>query len=85
VSLPLFPSFSNPSSIPGAHPSRSRVSEPPLAITDVRIIFRNISDIAVLSDTLIAKLEKAIEEEGNGVGEVFLEVVSLSSPRPGSH
>ncbi|OJA17335.1 hypothetical protein AZE42_05918 [Rhizopogon vesiculosus] len=61
--------------------SRSPASEPPLSITDVRIIFRNISDLAALSDMLVAKLEKAIEdEEGKGVGEVFLEVVPLLAP-----
>lgn len=53
------------------------VSEPPLSVADTRIIFRNISELAVLSDMLVSKLEKAIEEGGKGVGEVFLEVVSL--------
>ncbi|KAG2067922.1 hypothetical protein BDR04DRAFT_1104346, partial [Suillus decipiens] len=52
------------------------VGEPPLSVTDTRIIFRNISELAVLSDMLVSKLEIAIEEGGKGVGEVFLEVVS---------
>ncbi|KAG0694440.1 hypothetical protein DFH29DRAFT_321356 [Suillus ampliporus] len=54
--------------------------EPPLSITDIRIIFRNISDLAVLSDMLVSKLEKVVEEGGKGVGEVFLEVVPLLAP-----
>jgi hypothetical protein len=54
------------------------VGEPPLSVADTRIIFRNISELAVLSDMLVSKLETAIEDGGKGVGEVFLEVVSLS-------
>ncbi|KAG2032623.1 hypothetical protein BDR03DRAFT_985590 [Suillus americanus] len=55
------------------------VGEPPLSVTDTRIIFRNISELAVLSDMLVSKLETAIEG-GKGVGEVFLEVVPLFAP-----
>ncbi|KAG1851458.1 hypothetical protein DFJ58DRAFT_661585 [Suillus subalutaceus] len=53
---------------------------PPLSVADTRIIFRNISELAVLSDMLVSKLETAIEEGGKGVGEVFLEVVPLFAP-----
>lgn len=56
------------------------VGEPPLSVTDTRIIFRNISELAVLSDMLVSKLEIAIEEGGKGVGEVFLEVIPLLAP-----
>lgn len=55
------------------------MGEPPLSVADTRIIFRNISELAVLSDMLVSKLEIAIEEGGKGVGEIFLEVVSLIS------
>ncbi|KAG2339561.1 hypothetical protein BDR05DRAFT_613284 [Suillus weaverae] len=55
------------------------VGEPPLSVADTRIIFRNISELAVLSDMLVSKLETAIEG-GKGVGEVFLEVVPLFAP-----
>ncbi|KAG1743775.1 hypothetical protein EDD22DRAFT_786389 [Suillus occidentalis] len=60
--------------------SRTVMGEPPLSIADTRIIFRNISELAVLSDMLVSKLETAIEEGGKGVGEVFLEVVPLFAP-----
>ncbi|KAG1812292.1 hypothetical protein EV424DRAFT_1327128 [Suillus variegatus] len=53
---------------------------PPLSVADTRIIFRNISELAVLSDMLVSKLEIAIEEGGKGVGEIFLEVVPLFAP-----
>ncbi|KAG1898955.1 uncharacterized protein F5891DRAFT_954615 [Suillus fuscotomentosus] len=56
------------------------VGEPPLSVADTRIIFRNISELAVLSDMLVSKLEIAIEEGGKGVGEIFLEVVPLFAP-----
>jgi hypothetical protein len=56
------------------------MGEPPLSVADTRIIFRNISELAVLSDMLVSKLETAIEEGGKGVGEVFLEVVPLFAP-----
>ncbi|KAG1767471.1 hypothetical protein EV702DRAFT_980049 [Suillus placidus] len=52
---------------------------PPLSVADTRIIFRNIAELAVLSDMLVSKLETAIEG-GKGVGEVFLEVVPLFAP-----
>lgn len=55
------------------------MGEPPLSVADTRIIFRNISELAVLSDMLVSKLEIAIEEGGKGVGEIFLEVVSSIS------
>ncbi|KAG0694445.1 hypothetical protein DFH29DRAFT_1072909 [Suillus ampliporus] len=62
----------------------TRLSRPacelPLSVTDIRIIFRNISDLAVLSDMLVSKLEKVIEEGGKGVGEVFLELIPLIAP-----
>ncbi|KAG2158566.1 uncharacterized protein EDB93DRAFT_1076408 [Suillus bovinus] len=56
------------------------VGEPPLSVADTRIIFRNISELAVLSNMLVSKLEIAIEEGGKGVGEIFLEVVPLFAP-----
>ncbi|KAG1727681.1 uncharacterized protein EDB91DRAFT_1061026 [Suillus paluster] len=55
------------------------ICEPPLSITDIRIIFRNLSDLAVLSEMVVSKLERVVEE-GKGVGEVFLEVIPLLAP-----
>jgi hypothetical protein len=52
------------------------LDEPPLSIADTHI-FRNISELAVLSDMLMSKFETAIKDGGKGVGEIFLEVVSL--------
>jgi len=52
------------------------LDEPPLYIADTHI-FHNISELAVLSDMLVSKLETAIEDGGKEVGEIILEVVSL--------
>ncbi|KAG0695736.1 hypothetical protein DFH29DRAFT_879841 [Suillus ampliporus] len=54
--------------------------EPPLSVADTRIIFRNISELTVLSDMLVSKLETVIEEGGEGVCEVFLDVVTPLTP-----
>ncbi|KAG1726883.1 Rho family DH domain-containing guanine nucleotide exchange factor [Suillus paluster] len=53
--------------------------DPPLSTIDIRIIFRNISTLATLSDMLVSKLEK-VTEGGKGLGEVFLKVIPLLTP-----
>ncbi|KAG1738186.1 hypothetical protein EDB19DRAFT_1636451 [Suillus lakei] len=76
--------ISNPGSSSSSESTKSSSGlssrTPPLSVADTRIIFRNISELAVLSDMLVSKLETAIEEGGKGVGEVFLEVVPLFAP-----
>lgn len=83
LNVPTFTQIVGPltdSKVPTHLSSLRPVGEPPLSVADTRIIFRNISELAVLSDMLVSKLEIAIEEGGKGVGEIFLEVVPLFAP-----
>ena len=78
---PITPASSNSSSRTVSTASDSSSLGPPMSPEDAKIIFGNISDLAILADTITQQLEKAlgaVVEGGQGqdaVGSLFLDIV----------
>ncbi|KAI9464895.1 Dbl homology domain-containing protein [Boletus coccyginus] len=79
---PSSPALSASSS--STNPSQYR---PPMTSEDVRIVFRNISDIERLSSRFVKRLETVIDRASNDsgvdedkVGELFLEIIQVLEP-----
>ncbi|KAH9922107.1 uncharacterized protein B0H18DRAFT_910622 [Fomitopsis serialis] len=70
-------------SLPGAS---SSTSSPPMTRDDIRIIFNNVAELAVFSDSFTEQIEEALGsvlEGGSGedhVGALFLETISTMEP-----